>query len=226
MSTREPPPQLTSDLLLHAYASGIFPMAESHDDPNVYWVEPQQRGILPLDTFHVPRSLKKIVRKGLFDVRCDSAFPKVLELCAEQSPGREQTWINQQIHDAVIELHAMGYAHSVECWRDNKLVGGLYGIALGGAFFGESMFSLESNASKVALVHLVARMRLGGFRLLDTQFVTDHLSQFGTIEIPSSEYLRLLDDALTYQGLFAPSYGEGRLNEIIEMIFSDRSKAD
>lgn len=225
MSNRETPLVLTPDLLLRAYATGIFPMAESHDDPNVYWVEPQMRGILPLNNFHVPRSLKKVVRKGSFDIRCDHAFPKVLELCAERSKGREQTWINQQIFDAVVEMHKLGYAHSVECWRGDKLVGGLYGIALGAAFFGESMFSTETNASKVALVHLVARLRLGGFKLLDTQFVTDHLNQFGTIEIPSSEYLDLLQDALGFQGVFAASYGQGRLNDIIEMMFAADKKA-
>lgn len=225
MSNREQPLELSPDLLLRAYATGIFPMAESQDDPNVYWVEPQMRGILPLDQFHVPRSLKKVVRKGTFEIRCDHAFAEVLDLCAARSDGSEQTWINDKIRDAVNELHTLGYAHSVECWRNDKLVGGLYGIALGAAFFGESMFSLESNASKVALVHLVARMRLGGFKLLDTQFVTEHLNQFGTIEIPSSEYLEILDEALGYQGVFVSSYGQERLNDIIEMMFSASKKA-
>lgn len=220
MNDQELPQDLSPELLLRAYASGVFPMAESHDDPTVYWVEPQERGILPLHQFHVPRSLKKVVRKGVFDVHCDRAFEQVLKLCAERSEGRDQTWINKTIYDAVIELHKMGFAHSVECWRDGKLVGGLYGISLGAAFFGESMFSRESNASKVALVHLVARLRLGGFQLLDTQFVTEHLNQFGTLEISSADYLELLDDALGHQGIFAASYGAGRLSEIIENIFA------
>ncbi len=210
---------LSPELLLRAYASGIFPMAENHDDPAVYWVEPQHRGIIPLDQFHVPKSLKKIIRKSVFEVRCDTAFEQVLDFCAERSAGRDQTWINNQIHNAVVELHKMGFAHSVECWKNNRLVGGLYGIALGAAFFGESMFSKESNASKVALVHLVARLRLGGFQLLDTQFVSEHLTQFGTIEIPAEVYLQLLDDALKVQGIFAAAYGPGRLSEVIEHLF-------
>ncbi|NQW01955.1 MAG: leucyl/phenylalanyl-tRNA--protein transferase [Rhodospirillales bacterium] len=220
MNNRKTPLVLSPELLLRAYATGIFPMAENQDDPHVHWVEPEQRGILPLDKFHVPKSLKKVVRKATFEVHCDRDFVQVLDLCAARAEGREQTWINRKIRNAVIALHAMGYAHSVECWRDNRLVGGLYGIALGAAFFGESMFSLETNASKVALVHLVARLRLGGFQLLDTQFVTDHLSQFGTVEIPSAAYLELLDEALKYPGIFAGTYGPGRLNEMIEMLFN------
>ncbi len=223
MSDREIRQDLSPELLLRAYASGVFPMSESQDDPNVYWVEPQQRGILPLDGFHVPRRLKKVVRKGLFEVTCDQAFEQVLDLCAEPSAGRDQTWINKSIRDAVLKLHDMGFAHSVECSKDGQLVGGLYGIALGGAFFGESMFSRATDASKVALVHLVARLRLGGFKLLDTQFTTDHLSQFGAIEIPSATYLDLLDDALQYQGLFVGSYGKGRLSEMLEIVFNSDS---
>lgn len=225
MSTGTTPQDLSPELLLRAYASGIFPMSESQDDPNVYWVEPQQRGILPLDGFHVPRSLKKVVRKGVYDVVCDQAFEQVLDLCAEPSEGRDQTWINKTIRDAVIQLHEMGFAHSVECWKDGQLVGGLYGISLGGAFFGESMFSRASNASKVALVHLVARLRLGGFKLLDTQFITDHLSQFGAIEIPAATYLDLLDDALKYQGLLVGNYGQGRLSEMLEIVFNLENKS-
>ena len=220
MSNRETPLNLSPELLLRAYATGIFPMSESHDDPNVFWVEPQERGILPLDQFHVPRRLKKVVRKANFDVVCDRAFEQVLDLCAERSKGRDQTWINQPIHDAVVKLHEMGFAHSVECWRDGKLVGGLYGIALGAAFFGESMFSKETDASKVALVHLVARLRLGGFRLLDTQFTTAHLSQFGVLEIPSTQYLDLLDDALQFQGVFVDTYEKKQLSDMLETLFN------
>ena len=224
MSNHQTPQELTPELLLRAYATGIFPMSESQDDPNLYWVEPEMRGILPLDQFHVPKSLKKVVRKNKFEIHCDRAFEQVLDFCAKPSAGRDVTWINQSIRDNVIKLHEMGFAHSVECWREDKLVGGLYGISLGAAFFGESMFSKETDASKVALVHLVARMRLGGFKLLDTQFTTVHLSRFGVIEIPSAKYLDLLDDALQFQGIFVGSYGPGQMSEVIEMMFNlDRS---
>ena len=224
MSNHQTPQELTPELLLRAYATGIFPMSESQDDPNLYWVEPEMRGILPLDQFHVPKSLKKVVRKNKFEIYCDRAFEQVLDFCAKPAAGRDVTWINQSIRDNVIKLHEMGFAHSVECWREDKLVGGLYGISLGAAFFGESMFSKETDASKVALVHLVARMRLGGFKLLDTQFTTDHLSRFGVIEIPSAKYLDLLDDALQFQGVFVGSYGPGQMSEVIEMMFNlDRS---
>ena len=224
MSNLQTPQELTPELLLRAYATGIFPMSESQNDPNVYWVEPEMRGILPLDQFHVPKSLKKVVRKNKYKIHCDRAFEQVLDFCAEPAAGRDVTWINQSIRNNVIKLHEMGFAHSVECWREDKLVGGLYGISLGAAFFGESMFSKETDASKVALVHLIARMRLGGFKLLDTQFTTDHLSRFGVIEIPSAQYLDLLDDALQFQGIFVGSYGPGRMSEVIEMMFNlDRS---
>ena len=224
MSNHQTPQELTPELLLRAYATGIFPMSESQDDPNLYWVEPEMRGILPLDQFHVPKSLKKVVRKNKFEIHCDRAFEQVLDFCAKPAAGRDVTWINQSIRDNVIKLHEMGFAHSVECWREDKLVGGLYGISLGAAFFGESMFSKETDASKVALVHLVARMRLGGFKLLDTQFTTVHLSRFGVIEIPSAKYLDLLDDALQFQGVFAGSYGPGQMSEVIEIMFNlDRS---
>ena len=220
MSNRETSLELSPELLLRAYATGIFPMSESRDDPDVFWVEPKARGILPIDDFHVPRRLKKVVRKGVFDVVCDQAFEQVLDFCAERSKGRDQTWINQPIRDAVIKLFEMGFAHSVECWRDGKLVGGLYGIALGAAFFGESMFSKETDASKVALVHLVARMRLGGFRLLDTQFTTDHLSQFGAIEISAARYLDVLDDALKFHGVFDDTYEQKQISDMLESIFT------
>ena len=224
MSNHQTPQELTPELLLRAYATGIFPMSESQDDPNLYWVEPEMRGILPLDQFHVPKSLKKVVRKNKFEIHCDRAFEQVLDFCAKPAAGRDVTWINQSIRDNVIKLYEMGFAHSVECWREDKLVGGLYGISLGAAFFGESMFSKETDASKVALVHLVARMRLGGFKLLDTQFTTVHLSRFGVIEIPSAKYLDLLDDALQFQGVFVGSYGPDQMSEVIEMMFNlDRS---
>jgi leucyl/phenylalanyl-tRNA--protein transferase len=184
--------ELKPELLLRAYAVGIFPMAESRRDPEVHWIDPDHRGILPLDGFHVPRRLKRTVRKGFFDVRCDSAFDRVIEGCATPAPGRKETWINPIIEGLYGELHQMGFAHSVECWREDRLVGGLYGVSLGAAFFGESMFSRESDASKVALVHLVARLVKGGYQMLDTQFETPHLRQFGAVEIPRDLYRRRL----------------------------------
>ncbi|MBB3065067.1 MULTISPECIES: leucyl/phenylalanyl-tRNA--protein transferase [Limibacillus] len=187
MSDRKPIP-LTPELLLRAYAIGIFPMAESRFATDLHWVEPTRRGILPLDSFHIPHKLKKLVRKDHFEVTCDLSFVDVIDGCAEGSDDRRDTWINETIRALYIELHAMGHAHSIECWHEGCLAGGLYGVALGGAFFGESMFSRESGASKVALVHLVARLRLGGYKLLDTQFVTSHLRQFGAKEISREAY--------------------------------------
>ncbi|MEO5373863.1 MAG: leucyl/phenylalanyl-tRNA--protein transferase [Alphaproteobacteria bacterium] len=187
---------VTPELILRAYAAGIFPMARSHDDPQLYWIDPEVRGILPLDDFHVPRKLAKLLRQSPFDVRCNSDFDAVVRCCAEPRPHRHETWINTEIHRLFVELHRRGHAHSVETWREGRLVGGLYGVALGAAFFGESMFSRETNASKVALCHLVARLRCSGFTLLDTQFITDHLSQFGAVEIPRQEYLNRLDAAM------------------------------
>jgi len=163
---------LTPDLLLKAYAAGLFPMAEHRHAADIYWVEPKQRGVLPLDRLHISHSLAKIVRQDRFCVTSDRAFADVMRACAEPAPGRENTWINSVILDAYTELHRRGHAHSIECWLEDRLIGGLYGVSLGAAFFGESMFSRETDASKVALVHLVARLRFGGYRLLDTQFIT------------------------------------------------------
>jgi len=196
---------LTADLLLHAYAAGIFPMARTRTDPRLYWVDPERRGILPLDGFRIPHRLARTLRQGRFEIRCDSAFEAVLRACGEPTPDRPETWINDSIIRLFVELHDRGLAHSVEAWEDEVLVGGLYGLALGGAFFGESMFSRRTDASKVALVHLVARLRSGGFTLLDTQFVTAHLSRFGAIEIPREDYRRRLSDALTRPAWFDPS---------------------
>jgi leucyl/phenylalanyl-tRNA--protein transferase len=194
--------QLTPEVLIRAYAAGVFPMAESADDPELFWVDPRRRGILPLDAFHVARRLRRVVRQQIFEIRCDSAFEDVIRACAAASEKRPNTWINDEIVRLYAALFARGAAHSVECWRDGKLVGGLYGVSLGAAFFGESMFSRENEASKVALVHLVARLRLGGFRLLDTQFLTPHLAQFGGIEISRRHYHRLLAEALSYRAVF------------------------
>ena len=200
---------LTPEILLQAYAAGIFPMAESADDPELFWVDPKRRGIIPLDGFHVPRRLKRVLRRGGFAVRADTAFAAVMHGCAEASETRPSTWINDEIVRLYSTLFARGTAHSVECWQDAELVGGLYGVALGAAFFGESMFSRVTDASKVALVHLVARLRLGGYRLLDTQFLTPHLARFGGIEVSRAHYHRLLADALRYRAAFPLVLGEG-----------------
>lgn len=188
--------EITPEVLLKAYACGIFPMAESADDPGLYWIEPERRGVLPLDGFHVPRRLARLVRQDRFEVRVDSAFEEVLDGCAAPAPGRQRTWINGRIRTLYGTLFTLGHAHTVEAWLGGELVGGLYGVRLGGAFFGESMFSRVRDASKVALVHLAGRLRHGGFRLLDAQFITDHLAQFGAEEISRREYQSRLDAAL------------------------------
>ena len=218
MSRRATDLTITPELMLRAYAAGIFPMAESRSAEATYWVDPKQRGILPLNKFHVSRSLRKTVRRKKFDVRCNTNFAEVIRECSQPAFNRKETWINDSISRCVNELAEMGFAHSVACWAKGKLVGGLYGIALGAVFFGESMFSRETDASKVALVHLVARLRLGGFKLLDTQFVTDHLSSFGAEEIPARDYLVLLEDALKFQALFPTNTEEASLRNEIESI--------
>ncbi len=197
MAKPQAPTRLTTDLLLQAYRIGYFPMAEDRVARDVFWVRPEMRGILPLKGLHVPRSLKKTVRQDKFDIRLDTAFEAVMKGCAMPQTEREQTWINAQILEVYGELHAMGNAHSVEAWYEGELVGGLYGVSIGGAFFGESMFSTVTDASKVALVHLVARLRAGGYTLLDTQFQNDHLVQFGTQEVSARHYQGLLDRALS-----------------------------
>ena len=189
--------QITPDIVLKAYAAGVFPMSDGRDEKEIFWVDPEHRGILPLDDFHLPRRLQRIVRSNQFQISTNTAFKKVMEACAEPISGRWTTWINHEIQDLFIDLHDLGFAHCVETWANGKLVGGLYGIALGGAFFGESMFSRHKNASKVALVHLVGRLKLGGFTLLDTQFVTDHLRQFGALEISRKVYHSRLASALS-----------------------------
>jgi len=205
--------RLTPEILLQAYAAGIFPMAETADDTELFWVDPTRRGILPLDAFHVPRRLARLVRQDRFKVRCDAAFQAVMRGCAESNEKRPNTWINDEILRLYGALFAGGAAHSVECWRDGELVGGLYGVSLGAAFFGESMFSRVTDASKVALVHLAARLRLGNYRLLDTQFLTPHLAQFGGVEISRARYHRLLADALRYRGVFPRDLPGGEAGE-------------
>lgn len=190
-------------MLLRAYGCGVFPMADDRDAEKVYWVEPKMRGVLPLDRFHLSHSLAKTLKADKFTVTVDTAFAQVIAACAEETVTRPGTWINAQIEAACVELHARGHAHSVECWQGGQLVGGLYGIQLGGAFFGESMFSRARDASKVALAHLVARLRVGGFSLLDCQFITDHLASLGAIEIPRDDYVALLDSALMAGGFGA-----------------------
>jgi leucyl/phenylalanyl-tRNA--protein transferase len=188
--------EITPEILLRAYAAGIFPMAEDADDPTLFWVEPRERGILPFDGFHVSRRLARTVRADVFEVRVDHDFDAVIRGCAGMTPGRDKTWINERIRHLYGELFDLGHCHTVEAWRDGRLAGALYGVRLGAAFFGESMFHVERDASKVALVHLAARLKAGGFRLLDTQFVTDHLSQFGAVELPRHAYKRLLREAI------------------------------
>lgn len=195
--------EITPDVLLRAYACGIFPMAESVDDPSLFWVEPDMRGIIPLGGFRVASRLARTVRSDVFTVTVDRDFKAVIDGCAAPQPGRDDTWINRRIRELYIGLHEIGHCHSVEVWQDGDLAGGLYGVSLGRAFFGESMFHRVRDASKVALVHLVARLLAGGYTLLDTQFVTDHLRSFGAIEVPRMRYRTLLDDALDGDAAFA-----------------------
>ncbi len=202
---------ITPDLMLRAYRAGLFPMAESRQGDRLYWLDPEQRGVLPLRGFHLPRRLARTVLSGAYRVTADADFPGVLAGCAEPAAGREDTWINPEIERLFTALHRMGHAHSVEVWQDDALVGGLYGVALGGAFFGESMFSRARDASKVALVQLVARLRLCGFTLLDTQFLTGHLAQFGCEEVPRTSYKRALSAAAE-----APAHWHEPAPEVVE----------
>jgi leucyl/phenylalanyl-tRNA---protein transferase len=200
-------------LVLQAYAAGIFPMADSANSAEVYWVDPRHRGILPLDGFHIPRRLKRSFLTSDFEIRLDTSFPAVVAACAERS----DTWINPSIVDLYDELHFMGHAHSVEIWRNAELVGGLYGVKLGAAFFGESMFSRISDASKFALIALTARLRRGGFRLLDTQFITEHLMRFGAIEISRAEYQELLRKAIARQAEFGALPLDSSRHEVLQL---------
>ncbi len=197
---------LTPELLLRAYAVGIFPMAESRKDREIHWIDPELRGVIPLERFHIPRKLRRKVLRGGFRVTCNQAFAEVIRACADAQPDRPETWINPTIERLYIELHGMGFAHSVECWTEDdgepRLAGGLYGVSLGAAFFGESMFTRVTDASKVALVHLVLRLIHSGFRLLDTQFTTPHLRQFGAIDLPRETYKAQLSKALMETAVF------------------------
>ncbi len=193
---------LTPELMIEAYKQGLFPMAYNAGSPFIHWVCPDMRGQLSITDLHIPKSLIKTVKKSPYEVRIDSDFNQVIKLCAAPSPDRPETWINEPIIDIFCKLHDLGHAHSVECWEDHKLVGGLYGMAIGSAFFGESMFSRATDASKIALVHLAARLWKGGFTLLDTQFVNDHLIQFGVYEIPHAEYKAVLNSAAKSKAYF------------------------
>lgn len=194
--TRSRQPDITPDLLLRAYSIGLFPMADSADDPELFWVEPELRGIIPLDDFHISKSLAKTIRRAPFDIRYDTAFEQVMDGCAAPAPDRPTTWINGKIRSLYATLHSMGHAHCVEAWDGEELVGGLYGVSLGSAFFGESMFSRRTDASKICLVHLVERLRKRGFVLLDTQFTTEHLKNFGAIDVPKAHYEKMLARAV------------------------------
>jgi leucyl/phenylalanyl-tRNA--protein transferase len=215
--------EITPEVLLKAYACGIFPMAESADDPALFWIEPEKRGVIPLDRFHVSTRLARTVRSDRFTVTVDRDFDSVVDACAEPWPGRSRTWINGRIRTLYRKLYERRHCHSLEVYEGDNLVGGLYGVTLGRAFFGESMFHRARDASKVALVHLVARLKAGGFKLLDTQFVTDHLRTFGAIEVPRRQYHKLLEGALTGDGDFAaldvrhPITGEQALAQLVPL---------
>ncbi|MFN3867808.1 MAG: leucyl/phenylalanyl-tRNA--protein transferase [Hyphomicrobiaceae bacterium] len=209
---------ITPQVLLKAYSCGIFPMAESADDSALYWIEPQHRGILPLDGYHIPRRLARTMRNSDLVVRIDTDYDAVIDGCAASRPGRRTTWINARIRNLYRELFELGHCHTVEVWRGDAIVGGLYGVALGGAFFGESMFSYERDTSKIALAHLVARLIKGGFTLLDTQFVTAHLRQFGATEIERSEFQNLLDAALKVSGNFHALPGDASTSDVLSVL--------
>jgi leucyl/phenylalanyl-tRNA--protein transferase len=211
----------TAEDLIACYKRGVFPMAEARDDPRVFLIDPEHRGVIPLESFHIPRRLARTVRAHPFDVRIDTAFEAVIDGCAASAPDRRETWINDAIRHLYRELFARGQAHTVECWQGDRLVGGLYGVSLGGAFFGESMFSTERDASKVALVHLVGRLIVGGYRLLDAQFMTEHLAQFGAMEIARADYRRRLLEALVAPADFyklAPAGGGAAGEGVLQAI--------
>lgn len=210
--------EITPQVLLKAYACGIFPMAESAHDNALYWIEPERRGVLPLDKLHISRRLARSIRNGGFDVKVDNDFEAVIEGCALSRPGRRSTWINSRIRNLYRELFALGHCHTIEVWREDRLIGGLYGVHLARAFFGESMFSVERDASKVALVYLVARLRYGGFSLLDTQFVTEHLKQFGAIEVGRASFQRLLDSSLSGSGSFGALSTGSSAAEVLQLV--------
>lgn len=213
MSKPQTPLDITPTLLLRAYANGVFPMAESAGSDEVFWVDPKTRGIMPLDGLHVSRSTKKALRRADFRVTVDQCFEQVVRACAD----RPETWINDEIFELYGTLHRLGYAHSVEVWRDDQLIGGLYGVSLGRAFFGESMFSSATNGSKIAMIWLVARLRVGGFQMLDTQFLTDHLASLGAIEVSRQTYRDMLSDALTDAGDFFALRADVPVDQVLQL---------
>lgn len=207
--------EITPELMLRAYRIGLFPMAESRDARTLYWLDPEQRGVIPLDDFHLSRRLARRIRQAPYRITANREFERVIDECAAPRPSSPESWINAEIRSLFLALHEQGHAHSIESWQGDELVGGLYGVAMGGAFFGESMFSRADDASKIALVHLVARLRLGGFTLLDAQFQTTHLAQFGTEEVPRAIYKRLLSVAVELPAHFPAELPEEVLTEEI-----------
>lgn len=214
--------EITPQVLLRAYACGIFPMAEAADDPQLYWIEPQERGVLPLDAIAVPKRLARTIRRAPYEIRVDTDFYGVIEGCAASRPGRRSTWINDQIRQLYADLFAQGHCHTVEAWQDGRMVGGLYGVALGGAFFGESMFSYATDASKISLIYLCARLIRGNFSLLDTQFVTEHLRQFGAIEVDKSQFHGLLDSAIEKVAEYRRLPSDTPPEEILDIVSAGR----
>lgn len=213
---------ITPQILLRAYAAGIFPMAESAEDNALYWVEPEERGVIPLNGLKVSQSLRKRVRSRQFDVRIDTAFDRVIKACAERTADRPSTWINSRILALYGQLHRMGCCHSVECWQDGELVGGLYGVRIGAVFFGESMFSRKTDASKVALVHLVARLNFGGFKLLDAQFVNPHLERMGAISVAKAQYHHLMEPLLGLDADFFAFDGDTAPDRVLALAMGHR----
>ncbi len=216
---------LTPELLLEAYRQGLFPMSYSAHSPYIHWICPEDRGQLSIDETHIPQRLLKTIRTAPYEIKIDTDFAGVIEVCAQATPDRPETWINDSIKDVFIKLHAQGYAHSVECWRDGELVGGVYGLSIGGAFFGESMFTRARDASKVALIHLAARLWKGGYTLLDTQFVNDHLVQFGVYEIPFKDYKKRLGNAISVSADFGLRGFEGDEAALMEAYIAMRKEA-
>ena len=210
--------EITADILLKAYMCGIFPMAETRDTEELFWIDPKERGVLPLDSFHVSKSLVKAIRNEPYVITADKAFARVIRGCAAPRIGHEDTWINGTIMTLYEELYERCFAHSIECWQGDELVGGLYGVSIGAAFFGESMFHTKTNASKIALCYLVARLKAGGFTLLDTQFVAEHLNQFGVKEIARDDYLKRLETAIEKPSDFYSMATDASSETILQLI--------
>ena len=213
---------ITPQILLRAYSAGIFPMAESAEDNALYWVEPEERGIIPLNGLKISHSLRKCVRRRVFEIRIDTDFAAVIGQCAAKSADRNSTWINSRIRALYTQLHRMGCCHSVESWLDGKLVGGLYGVRIGAVFFGESMFSRATDASKVALVHLVARLNYGKFKLLDAQFVNPHLERLGAIKMPKADYHKVMEPLLDKNADFRAFHGDGEPEAVLAWAMGSR----